>query len=74
MAELRAQAPHFAGSDVVARGEVYNNNARRSSAGGSDFWESAIVRPDVVLQDLVRIMRGDESNELYYYHKLKDAE
>ena len=74
MAELRAQAPHFVGSGVVARGEVYNNNARRSSAGGSDFWESAIVRPDVVLHDLVKIMRGEESDELYYYHKLKDAE
>lgn len=72
MAELRSAAPHFAKSGVVERGEVYNNNARRTKNGGSDFWESAIVRPDVVLQDLVNVMRGE--GEFYYYHKLKDAE
>jgi iron complex transport system substrate-binding protein len=70
--ELRSAAPHFANSRVVTEGEIYNNNNRRSPNGGSDFWESAIVRPDVVLQDLVNIMRGE--GELYYYHRLKDAE
>ena len=72
MAELRSAAPHFTECDVVMRGEVYNNNHRRSAMGGSDFWESAIVRPDVVLQDLVNVMRG--KGELYYYHKIGDAE
>lgn len=69
MAELYSVAPHFVNSTVVKRGEVYNNNRRLSPGGGSDFWESAIVRPDVVLQDLVNIMNGE--GELYYYHKLK---
>lgn len=68
--ELHAIAPHFASSDVVHRGEVYNNNLRRTEAGGSDFWESAIVRPDVVLSDLASIMRGD-NEELYYHRKLE---
>ena len=68
MAELYSVAPHFVNSAVVKRGEVYNNNRRKSQGGGSDFWESAIVRPDVVLQDLVNVMRG--TGELYYYHKL----
>ena len=72
MAELCSAAPHFTECDVVMRGEVYNNNHRRSAMGGSDFWESAIVRPDVVLQDLVNVMRGE--GELYYYHKIGDAE
>lgn len=68
--EVRAAAPLFAGMDVVKRGAVYNNNRRRSEGGGSDFWESAIVRPDVVLRDLVRIMQG-QSDSLYYHHKLE---
>ncbi|MBO5820132.1 MAG: ABC transporter substrate-binding protein [Alistipes sp.] len=68
MAELYSVAPHFVNSAVVKRGEVYNNNRRKSQGGGSDFWESAIVRPDVVLQDLVNVMRG--TGGLYYYHKL----
>ncbi len=68
--ELRAVAPHFANSEVVRNGKVYNNNRIRTSYGGSDFWESAIVRPDVVLNDLAAILRGD-SNDLYYHHKLE---
>ena len=68
--ELRGAAPHFANVDVVVRGDVYNNNARATAAGGSDFWESAIVQPDVVLRDLVTILQGGKE-ELYYHHKLE---
>ena len=67
--EVRSQAPLFANMEVVRRGEVYNNNRRRSEGGGSDFWESAIVRPDVVLSDLVRILRG-KTDSLYYHQRL----
>ena len=68
--EVRSGAPHFCDSEVVRRGNVYNNNRRRTAAGGSDFWESAIVHPDVVLRDLIAIMNG-ESDSLYYHHKLQ---
>ena len=70
MAELRSSAPHFANAPVVLAGEVYNNNRRRTVAGGSDFWESAIVRPDVVLSDLVTIIAGGD-DETFYYQQLK---
>lgn len=69
MEELRAAAPHFADSQVVRSGRVYNNNRIRTQYGGSDFWESAIVRPDVVLSDLASILRGND-NDLYYHHRL----
>ena len=68
--ELRRMAPHFATTPVVESGEVYNNNSRRTTAGGSDFWESAIVRPDVVLADLATIIVGGD-DELYYHQQLK---
>ena len=70
MEELRSSAPHFANAPVVLAGEVYNNNRRRTEAGGSDFWESAIVRPDVVLSDLVTIIAGGD-DETFYYQQLK---
>lgn len=70
MEELRSAAPHFADCDVVRIGEVYNNNRRRTKAGGSDFWESAIVRPDVVLSDLVTIIAGGDE-DIYYYQQLR---
>lgn len=72
MSSLQEAAPHFMECDVVKQGRVYNNNKRRGPAGGSDFWESAIVRPDIVLQDLVSIMRG-RGDSLYYYHCLGGA-
>ena len=70
MNDLRSAAPHFVNTRVVQSGEVYNNNCRRTKAGGSDFWESAIVRPDVVLRDLATIIAGGEG-ELYYYQHLR---
>jgi iron complex transport system substrate-binding protein len=68
--DLRSAAPHFVDTRVVQSGEVYNNNRRRTAVGGSDFWESAIVRPDVVLADLAAIISGAEG-KLYYYQKLQ---
>ncbi len=70
--DLRAMVPKFVDTRPVREGRIYNNNRRRTPADGSDFWESAIVRPDVVLDDLVKIMRaagGDDS--LYYYQRLE---
>ena len=54
-------------------GAVYNNDARMSSGGGNDYWESAIVHPDRVLADLIRILESrslQEPDSLLYYRKL----
>lgn len=32
-----------------------------------DFWESGVARPDLVLDDLSRIMRGDSALTTYFY-------
>jgi iron complex transport system substrate-binding protein len=72
LAELVADNPRFAMTRPVSTGRVYNNNARTPSAGGSDFWESGVVRPDVVLSDLVKILHPEEGvDSLYYYKQLK---
>lgn len=70
MEELHRAAPHFVDTRVVQSGEVYNNNRRRTAAGGSDFWESAIVSPDVVLNDLATIIAGG-GDELHYYQQMQ---
>lgn len=31
---------------------VYNNNRRLNAKGGNDFWESGLVRPEILLKDL----------------------
>ena len=68
--ELIRQNPKFADVKAVREKRVYNNNARQTTQGGSDFWESGVVHPDVILQDLVTILQGNEG-ELYYYKQLK---
>ncbi len=73
MAQLKADNRRFATLPVVRKGKVYNNNARITPMGGSDFWESGAVRPDVVLSDMVRILHPDllPEHELYYFRKLE---
>ena len=72
LAELKAQNPRFAKMPTVLGCKVYNNNRRRTEAGGSDFWESGIVRPDIILQDLVTILHPEiEAKELTYYEQLR---
>lgn len=75
MDELKSLNPKFLDIPMVRNGEVYNNNARTTEDGGSDFWESGAVRPDIVLKDLVKIINPDldmgEEYQLYYYMKLE---
>ena len=73
IAELVALNPKFATVPPVTRGAVWNNNALKTEMGGSDFWESGVVRPDIILQDLATILHPElmEGNEFYYYKQLK---
>lgn len=70
LAELTAQNPKFAAVPAVRNGKVWNNNRRQTPAGGSDFWESGVVRPDRVLEDLVAIFRCDTTVVTTYYKRL----
>ncbi len=51
---------------------VYNYFRRVNEQGGSDYYESGTVRPDLVLADLVEIFHPDLlAHELYFYQKLQ---
>jgi iron complex transport system substrate-binding protein len=70
LAELLADNPRFASTPPMRGQRVFNNNARTTPEGGSDFWESGVVRPDVVLGDLVKILHPEAAaDSLYYYYK-----
>ena len=69
---LIAQYPKFAKIPAVTDRRVYNNNRRRTPAGGSDFWESGAVRPDLILNDLVAILHPEPGDTtLCYYRQLE---
>jgi iron complex transport system substrate-binding protein len=56
----------------VNTGRIYNNNGRMNELGSSDYWQSGLMQPDVVLADLVTILHpgllGDRA--LVYYRSL----
>lgn len=69
---LRRGNPRFAEARAVRNGRVYAADKRSTPAGGSDYWESAVVNPDLVLRDLISILHPEiDSSELYYYRKLE---
>lgn len=58
---------------VLQSGEVYNNDRRKGSGGGNDYWESGTIRPDLVLADLIGVFHPDllTDHQFIYYRKLK---
>jgi iron complex transport system substrate-binding protein len=50
--------------------EVYNFRRRALPSGANDFWESATVHPERVLQDLQKVLKGD-TTDLYYMLPLR---
>lgn len=70
--ELKSMNPKFADAKSVRDKTVYNNNLRMTATGGNDYWESAVVRPDVVLRDLIHIFHPElVSDSTYYYRHLE---
>lgn len=58
--------------------KVYNRIRRLSASGANDYMESGIMRPDVILKDLQRIMHPElfeteetRNKQLYFYEKLE---
>lgn len=54
-------------------GQVYNFLARTTPTGGNDFWESGVVHPELVLQDLIEIIYPDilPTDSLYFSEHLQ---
>lgn len=72
--DLRRDNPHFADAKAVREGRVFSADRRVTAAGGSDFWESAVVNPDVVLADLVTVLQpelGLGADSLTYYRQIE---
>jgi len=59
--------------EVLKQGYVFNNNARVSTGGGNDYWESGTLRPDLVLADLIKVFHPDllTDHRFVYYRQLK---
>ncbi len=58
---------------VLKKGKVFNNTAIVNQNGWSDYYESGVVNPNVILQDLIKILHPEllPNYQLHYYKKLE---
>ncbi len=71
--ELVGMDPRYKDFDAFKSGEVYNYNARIGEGGGNEFLELGYLRPDIILEDLIKILHPEllPDHELYFYKNLK---
>lgn len=70
--DLLSQDSRYGDFKAFKENSVYDYTNRINSSGANDFWESAGVRPDLVLADLIKILHPDllPDHQLYYYKQL----
>lgn len=72
--DVRGLDPRFAALPVLRRGNVWTNERRMSPGGGNDYFESAVMNPNLVLEDLIAIFHPEllPGHNFIYYRKLNE--
>jgi iron complex transport system substrate-binding protein len=72
--ELLSLEPRYAEFKAVHSGHLYNNNKFKNDKGYSTYWETAMVYPNHILNDLICIFHPELKlllkKDLYYYHQI----
>jgi len=73
LAELKNIDSRMSDIPAFRNKKVYNSNKRVNPAGGDDFWESGIIKPDIILKDMIKIFHPEimPEHELYFYTQLQ---
>lgn len=71
--DIVGQDVRYADFKAFKESRIFDYTNRINSRGANDFWESAVVRPDLVLSDLIKIFHPSllPDYQLYYYKQLK---
>ena len=70
IAELISTDSRFASFPQVQKKAIFNNNLRISPGGGNDYWEQGVVRPDLILSDLVKIFHPEcDNGKVFNFYK-----
>ena len=74
IADIRALDPRFAALPVLQKGQIWTNELRMSPGGGNDYFESAVMNPNLVLADLIAIFHPEllPDHKFIYYKKLNE--
>lgn len=66
--ELKGMDEHHTWFKAFQEERVYNFSKRVTASGANDFWETGVVHPELILQDLL-LIRGNASDEKMYFAK-----
>jgi iron complex transport system substrate-binding protein len=61
--EILAEEPRVAGIKAFREKRVFQNDGRKGPGGGNDFYESAVAKPEKVLEDFVWAINGGKGAE-----------
>lgn len=64
--------PRYQAFNAWKKGHVYSYTAKKGATGGYEYFELGYMRPDLILQDLIKILHPNllPDYELYFYQKL----
>lgn len=73
LAELGLRDNRYKLFKAYKNGKVFNNNKRINHVGGNDYWESGVVRPDLLLKDMIKVCHPEllSEYETTYMDQLK---
>ncbi len=71
--EITDADPRYQDFKSFKKGKIFNIYGRFTPNGGNDFYESAVMNPDVVLKDIGKIFHPElfSKHELVYYNRLQ---
>ncbi|MFI6756640.1 ABC transporter substrate-binding protein [Rhodococcus coprophilus] len=72
IADALADDERYGSLAAVGTGEVWNANKATNETGGNDFYERGVLRPDLILSDLVAILHPEilPGHEFTFYRQL----
>lgn len=70
--QMKAARDQYSWFDAYKNKNVYNTNRKANPNGGNDYFETGVVRPDLILQDLGKIYYPElfSDHSFYFYQKL----
>ncbi len=73
LSDIEAADHRLTSLPVFSSGRVWNNRGRIRQDGGNDYWESGVVRPDLLLKDFISIIHPEllPDYDPYYYIRLE---
>lgn len=71
--ELQGHDERYGLFRAFKEGKIFNNNRVQNEKGYSDFWEQGIIKPDVVLSDLIFIFHPEAlpQHQFTFYKKIE---